>query len=382
MGGQKKRKNPTREMGGDEYERLAYAHHRAKAQAYGNAGMYDKARSHARAAKAHRAGVSRGGEMRRIRSLLGVGSGTKQIKVLKEAMATYIASPWDAIDRAIMSAASYDDVRRRAEADGVELGGLCAARLDASDAAHGYQKRLCQSHAGDLLEHSQWSALQILKWHVDGDQVMDGVGLETAIVSAFFHDIGKGGDCVDTCLGGTCWRDMYSSKKYDGKGESEHPVRSGDMILGKTPFVVNCGECAKNCTINVRTLIERTFRTVPVAHVALAAYMHWEFGKLNMPGASDADKRDAYFRAFDQACGRCGLSPDGDAGLALLRLCIAVACADIAAGTNRRLLPNVAGVSPAAERYMGNDPWTFFSMEKNYLIYRTMLLDAHQSRRR
>jgi hypothetical protein len=350
-------------------ERLAY--HRAKAEAYGNAGMYEKARSHARAA--HRASFCHA-RTGKIKSLLGLG-GTKGIKVLKAAMATYIASPWDAIDRAIMSAASYDDVRRRAEADGVELGELCAARLDASDAAHGYQKRLCQSHAGDLLEHSQWSALQILKWSLEEDQVMDCVDLETAIVSAFFHDVGKGGDCVETCLGGTCWRDMYSKAKYDGKGEQEHPVRSGDMILGKTQFIVNCGDCARNCTLDVRKLIKKTF-TVQVTHVALAAYMHWEFGKMNIPGASEAEKIAAYLRAFDEACARCGLRPDAG----LLRLCIAVACADITAGTNRRLLPEVDGIAPAPEKYLGKDPWTLFAMDKKYLFYRALLLDAYTKR--
>jgi hypothetical protein len=158
---------------------------------------------------------------------------------------------------------------------------------------------------------------------------MDGVHLDTAIVSAFFHDVGKGGDCVETCSGGACWRDMYSNRKYDGKGEQEHPLRSGDMILGKTPFIVHCSSCAGNCTIDVRRLITKTFKTAQVRHVALAAYMHWEFGKMNIPGAGEQEKIAAYFRAIDGACARCELAPDAG----LLRLCIAVACADITAGT-------------------------------------------------
>lgn len=347
------------------YERIVF--HRARAQAYGNAGMHEKARSHER----------RGVRLKKnIRSLLIVGDGRAQIKMLKDAMSTYIASPWDAIDKVIMHSADYVSLRRRAETDNIDLSGLCAARLDTRDSAHGYQQRLCQSHAGDLLEHSQWSALQILKWHIERDQVMDGVHLDTAIVSAFFHDIGKGGDCVETCERGTCWRDMYSNKKYDGKGEQEHPVRSGDMILGKTPFVVDCGHCARNCTIDVRKLIEKTFKTAPVRHVALAAYMHWEFGKLNIPGASEHEKIAAYFRAFDEACARCELRPDAD----LLRLCIAVACADITAGTNRRLGPDVSGIVPAPEKYLGKDPWTLFAMDTKYLIYRTLLLEAFKGR--
>jgi hypothetical protein len=349
-----------------DFGRLAY--HRAKAEAYGDAGMYEKARSHARAARRASFGTER--EMREIRSLLSVGGIGQigQIKELKDEMATYIASPWDAIDQVIMDGASYGTMRRRAEAENVDLA------CDPRETAHVYQQKLCQSHAGDLLEHSQWSALQILKWSIERDRVMAGVSLETAIVSAFFHDVGKGGDCVETCIGETCWRDMYSKAKYDGKGEQEHPVRSGDMILGKTPFVV---DCAKNRTMNVRRLIEITFKGVSVRHVALAAYMHWEFGKLNIPG-EPAEKIAAYFRAFEEACARCELRPY--AGSGLLRLCIAVACADITAGTNRRLLPDVSGIIPAPEKYLGKDPWTLFAMDKKYLVYRKMLLAAHKSR--
>ena len=67
------------------------------------------------------------------------------------------------------------------------------------DSIKNYKKVLCQGHSGNLFEHSQWAALQILKWYIDKDPIMDDLDLETTIVATFFHDIGKGGDCINTC---------------------------------------------------------------------------------------------------------------------------------------------------------------------------------------
>lgn len=61
----------------------------------------------------------------------------------------------------------------------------------------------------------------------------------------------------------------------------------------------------------------------------------------------------------------------------LLKLCIAVSCADIAAGTNQRLFPQICGVIPASTKYLGKDPWVAYGMDKNYKIYRDALIQNY-----
>jgi len=298
------------------------------------------------------------------------------IATIKKVMRRYIASPWDAIDKQIMNTDQYSKYLREYKAmkgNNFDRRALCQSRINSSNASYPYQMRLCQSHSGNLFEHSQWSALQIIKWFNENDPIVNNVHMKTAIVAAFFHDIGKGGDCVKTC-GELCWYDMYAKDKYNGKGNAVHPSYSGDMILGLKPFRINCEEgCTEDCTINIKTVLEKTFPDVKTAEVALAAEMHWEFGKLNIPGKEESEKIDIYLRNFNLSCQKCNLIPSEP----LLRLCMAVACADITAGTNRRLSPNVNGIVPAPERFIGKDPWVIFGMESKYLEYQEKVLATY-----
>ena len=303
----------------------------------------------------------------------------KKLDRLKDVMRRYIASPWDPEMKRIMDTISYEELKDKARGIGIQLDTLCQQRLNDQDPGYPYKQKLCQSHAGNLLQHSQWSALQILKWGLENDEVMEGVDLETAIVAAFFHDIGKGGDCISTCTDRMCWFDMYAEHKYDKKGELEHIVYSGDMLLGKRMFKADCDGCKSNCTIDIRQLIQQVFRTVDVNQVALAAYMHYAFGELNKtayppkPQIPMDVKISAYFTEFVNACHKCDLEPT----LGMLKLCIAVSSADITAGTNRRLLPDVHNIKPEDETFLSKDPWTDYEMDKKYLGYRNMLLQAY-----
>lgn len=295
------------------------------------------------------------------------------INSIKLAMKKYIASPWDALSKKITEPQTYknqrEEYKKEFGVEKVDKKALCQTRINVSNSKYSWQQKLCQSHSGNLFEHSQWSALQIVKWSHDKDPVMDDVNIRTAIISAFFHDIGKGGDCITTC-GNTCWLDMYADSKYNSKGDGIHPTYSGDMILGKTPFIPTCQQ--KVFKLNIKDVIEKTYPDVPVQEVALAAFMHWEFGKLNIPGKSESEKLAIYLNNFKESCDKCNLTPNEK----LLRLCIAVACADISAGTNRRLKPSVNGIEPADEIFIGKDPWVIFGMESKYLEYRTKVLEA------
>jgi hypothetical protein len=299
------------------------------------------------------------------------------INSIKRSMKRYIASPWDAVSKKITEPQQYknqrEEYKKEFGVEKVDKKALCQTQINSSNSRYPWQQKLCQSHSGNLFEHSQWSALQIVKWSNDKDPIMDGVNLRTAIVSAFFHDIGKGGDCVISC-GNTCWLDMYANAKYNRKGDGIHPTYSGDMILGKIPFIPSC--IHKERTISIKTVIEKTYPDISIKEVALAAFMHWEFGKLNIPGKPESEKISIYLKNFKESCDKCNLTPNDT----LLRLCIAVACADISAGTNRRLNPSINGIVPAEEVFIGKDPWIMYGMDVNYLKYRQQVLDVYNSK--
>ena len=294
-------------------------------------------------------------------------------------MKQYIASPWDAINKKIMNTSKYKEhinaYKALTGSNAIDKKALCQSKINSANARFPYQMKLCQSHSGNLFEHSQWSALQIIKWHKESDPIIDGIDIRTAIIAAFFHDIGKGGDCVKTC-NDKCWLDMYADTKYNSKGNAVHPKYSSDMILGNKMFRLRCDKnnCV-GCELNIKTVLENEFPDIDIKEIALAAEMHWEFGKLNIPGKLESEKIDIYLTNFKHACEKCGVVPTE----MLLRLCMAVACADITAGSNRRLLPSVNGIEPAKEKFIGKDPWVIFGMESKYLDYQEKVLNAYKS---
>jgi len=323
----------------------------------------------------------RGGVSNNIKELLMNTTSlnnTSNLTKIKKIMKTYIASPWDAIDKHIMNTSEYNgyvDNYKKLVGTNLNTKSLCQSKINASNKRYPYQMRICQSHSGNLFEHSQWSALQIIKWFNDNDPIINHVDMKTAIVAAFFHDVGKGGDCIQSCKKEVCWLNMYADAKYNHGGDSIHPSYRSDMILGLKPFRIKCnGSCNANCEINIKTVLEKTFPSININEVALAAEMHWEFGKLNIPGKEESEKINTYLSNFKLACQKCGVKPSET----LLRLCIAVACADITAGTNRRLLPNVNGIIPANEEFIGKDPWVIFGMEAKYLEYQEKVLAAYK----
>lgn len=321
----------------------------------------------------------RGGVNSNIAKLLSKNTSvnsTSTLNSIKRVMKGYIASPWNAMDKNIMNTSEYGSILNEYKKinETVNKKTLCQSKINSTNQRYPFQQKLCQSHSGNLFEHSQWSALQILKWYNEKNPVMDGVDLRTAVIAAFFHDIGKGGDCVTTCKD-TCWLNMYASKKYNGKGNAIHPTYSGDMILGTIPFRLSCGQCNNNCEVNIKDVIAQAFPDVSIQEVALAAFMHWEFGKLNIPGKSEEEKIRIYLQNFRESCEKCNLVPTTK----LLCLCIAVACADITAGTNRRLQPDINGIVPANEKFIGKDPWVIFGMEGKYLEYREKVLAAFEN---
>lgn len=273
------------------------------------------------------------------------------ICTLKMLMYKYESSPYDKIFNKLFDLYEYNKLRE-------ELNPKCE-NLD-----NIVSFRLCQSHGGDLFAHSQWSALQIIKWFDEKNiNIIGGLDLNETVLCAFFHDIGKGYDCI---FG------MYDDKKYDKKGDHVHPEYCGDVILGK----IDLQKCdGKGGKINIRNFIEKNFKNHNVNHIALTAYMHWEFGKLN-----NGPKKDLIFRVFGylntffQTCLKLGIEHSEK----LLKLCIAIGCADITASTNKRLMDlESENIKIAKQNYATFNPWEFYEMNKRYGRYRQAVISHY-----
>lgn len=295
------------------------------------------------------------------------------LRSVYDVMSSYISSPWNPVTREILSVSEYDKILNQFLQSKLEdPNKLCSTDYEPESILAKYKVQLCQAHAGNLFEHSQWAALYILHWHNKHVDIMEGVDFLTAYVSAFFHDIGKAGDCVTTTkiVNGEIvkWHDMYSPDKYAKKGEQLHPEYSGDMILGKRLFYFNCK--SPDDTINFNIVIKLIFPGIDTQKVALGAYMHWEFGKLNIDGTPFQTRLESYYSVFEKYCKICKLKPS----IELLKLCIAVSCADIASGTNKRLGDSVCGIVPSSTKYLGKDPWIAYGMDKKYKSYRDALI--------
>ena len=272
-------------------------------------------------------------------------------------MKKYIATPYNSKKNKIITPLQYNDLLNK--------------YLLNKNVLNENDNILYQSHSGNLLEHSQWSALHIIHWKLENNDLMNDVHLNTAIISAFFHDIGKAGDCHKTCEGNYCWLDMYNENKYQGKGDMTHPEYSGDIILGKHKFKLTCDNCNNKdkCNLNISKLIKELDSSVNICHVALAAYMHWEFGKINTftDESSYLQMIINYIKTFMDYCEQLNLHPEEK----LLKLCIVVSCADISSGRNIR----VSYLNPMDEVYLGKDPWVMYGMDKRYCTYRNDVLN-------
>jgi len=290
------------------------------------------------------------------------------IKEVMANMVNYIASPYNFKTKQVFPVDEYMNIMKKFETEfpGQTDKDLCNSTENKQE--HEDYKILCKIHAGDLYDHSEWTALQILKWFLESNTVVSDLDLDTPLIAGFFHDIGKGGDCHSTCMNNTCWLDIYSTKKYEGEGESVHPVYSGEMLLGKRLYK-KCG--TSGIEIDIHSILQKAFPHCDMKKVALAAYMHWEFGKLNIPGTDIKSKCKVYLDLYKKYCKTCELDYKDPY---LIKLCIAVACADISGGVNTRLLPSVKDIKPKDKKYYSKDAWVLYGMENKYLELRNILL--------
>lgn len=263
-----------------------------------------------------------------------------------------------------------------------------------------------QHHCGDLLEHSKWSALQIIKWYDSKSPYVEGLyrSRKTAIYGALLHDICKAGDCSFTCKKGTCWLDIYSKMKYDQKDHSYHPDYCGDILLGLRPFYFICPNESELKQFNILPTIKQKLvaidnwrkqnpkrsekldvnalcKTLKINQsvLALMAYMHWEFGKLNTSRNINIACK-SYLHKFLQSCKKVGLSPT----IHLLKLCILISLADISgaypvenscATYEENIICNLGKNKNMKQKYPCFNPYIQYGLDKNGYILRQMLLN-------
>jgi hypothetical protein len=238
------------------------------------------------------------------------------------------------------------------------------------------------SHGGNLQEHSLWTEMQVTAWLKSNHPLARGAHPRLAVAGALLHDIGKGGDCVQSCIDSQCFLDTYSPSKYDGRPDGVHPDVGAGYIMGTSPYYLTCGVFDRD-VLDVDAVLRNLKVSRKKKEVALIVWMHWEFGKINIGAANDAARRaNAYVATFLERCGIMQVNPTAK----LMCTCILVACADIGAGTNTRLIQDglatsVTGMELPSLVYKSSDPWESYGMAAKAVGYKQMVLGFLDSRR-
>lgn len=241
-----------------------------------------------------------------------------------------------------------------------------------------------QNHGGDLLEHSLWAEHQTQMWIESEHPIAKHAIPRLAIAGALVHDIGKAGDCERVLSKGRWYFDVYSEAKYNGRGDRVHPEFSADYISGKRKFFTTCqcksaaAHCRARRTIDPQLLLEELGVGDLRAEMVVVVQLHWEFGVINVGDAADVPQRCIeYVDKFRKACAVNGVRPS----LELLCTCILVSCADIAAGTSKRMRAGSCSLTgldlPTVDRYTSRDPWVAFGMDKNAEGYKRVVMRAY-----
>ena len=226
-------------------------------------------------------------------------------------------------------------------------------------------------HGGDLSEHSLWAMYTIENWKKNKRTMTEGVRETEGMLAALFHDIGKGGDCVETCEKDKCWRDSYAKDKYGpGTSDRDHTIRCGDMLMGYRKYIIDCKTKRK---VSIPKLIQQYFPNIDNKRLAVAAYMHYEFGLLGLHNDLKYDVKE-YVDKFEEVVRACKVRRS----LSLLKLCIAVSAADIAGGGNAHLDQKVRDRVP--EVYESTQPWKRYGMDGKVKRNRSMIISEYRRR--
>ena len=247
-----------------------------------------------------------------------------------------------------------------------------------------------QAHGGDLFQHSQWCALYLTNWYLDATteykvlhrllkdiihssflKKITGTkenALEFVQVCGFFHDCCKGGDQI---------YDMYQPNKY-GKGtnDSIHPDICHLQIISPKNSYHGLLGLALNEILN-------NYKDSQVARfiLSLVAATHWDFGKLNYDKKFSIQDYIKFINlkkvqiATEMKLPKTSLVDDGNV---LVKLCMVVSCADVAATYNKEINSTyVNGVAIAPLTHLSDGgAWIKFAFNKNHVAIIKNVLKA------
>jgi hypothetical protein len=270
----------------------------------------------------------------------------------------YIATPWNSTTKKLYELDEYNKEKEE-------------NKINCKDTPSNV---LCQFHEGNLIEHSQWSAIYIIKFFDNNDDIIKWIQpnekifyLNFLIICAFFHDIGKGLDCI---------LNLYDRDKFPDGNDALHTIYSGDTILNKKQFK----DCDNNDFININQIIrflitkviEKTGSSKDIEElikiIALTAYLHWDFGKINIGLEEDLDIRvTKYVNDFMSQCQILGLEIKEE----YIRMCMIINCVDTLASSK----PEYSDITPLEKKYLGKDPWILFKMNEKYMKYYNLVIN-------
>jgi hypothetical protein len=224
-------------------------------------------------------------------------------------------------------------------------------------------------HAGNLYEHSLWTAITVVQWWQEKNAWIEGINAkfkDLTIMASLFHDIGKAGDL-----------------KYLYKEKENHPYFGLEYIAGYRDYhvvknLINPFDFKSYCA-------DLGFQERDQKILAILVGVHWEFGGIVLKGIADLEKngkatpeeKNKVFARYLMILQDLAFDVSYNNGIIddqLLRMAILITAADVK-GAKGNYYPNSIIVEAPQEPHPAKkDAYSAYAYETQGIVLRNELL--------
>jgi len=238
-----------------------------------------------------------------------------------------------------------------------------------------YKTKNTDFHAGDLYEHSIWSANTVVQWWQEESEWVEGINpkyMGLTVVSSLLHDVGKAGDL----------KFVYKCKK-------SHPHVGFEYLMGCRPYLIALNGVKKWNLNHVLSQLPLTKLEKKVA--AVLCGIHWDYGEIVLKSICNLRKQNMltqkakdeifykYLSALQKVCADAGYR-NGQIDDQILRMAILISAADVRGVRCNKYSNNIFVYVPSEIHKAKVDPYKQLNYEECGLKARRGLLNYYKEK--